>query len=187
PHAQQPSYHTMTLVVRAETWAASLASAVRREVSQMDRGAPLYQVRTLARVVDASVAQPRLRATLLALFAGLALVLASVGVYGVVGYLVAQRTREIGVRLALGGRGSEVLRMIVVQGMRPVAIGIVIGCTAALGLGRILASMLFDIQAVDLATFSAAVSVLAAAALMATILPARRALRIDPMKALRDE
>jgi putative ABC transport system permease protein len=187
PHTQQPSYHTMTLVVRATGESAPLTSAIRRELSQVDAAIPLYQVRTLSRVLAASVSQPRLRAGLLTLFAGLALLLASVGVYGVVGYLVSQRTREIGVRLALGARAAEVMRMIVAQGMRPVIIGMAAGCGAALALSRMLASMLFGIDATDMWTFAAASTILAAAALMATVLPARHALRVDPMTALRSD
>ncbi len=187
PHAQQPSYHTMTLVVRAGTEPASLTSAVRRELAEMDSEVPLYQARTLARLMDAAVAEPRLRATLLALFAGLASVLASVGVYGVVAYLVGQRSREIGVRLALGAARADILRLLMVQGLRPVVAGLALGLAGALGLSRLLQAMLFGVSAADLLTYTTSAGVLLTTAVAATLLPARRALRVDPALTLRSE
>ena len=185
PHTQQPSYHTMRLVVRADADAAALTRSVRAELNQMDSEVPLSQVATLSSALDSSVAGPRLRATLLGLFAMLAMALAAIGVYGVVSYLVGQRTQEIGVRRALGARAIDVMGMLVREAMRPVAIGIAAGVAGAFGLTRALSSMLFGISSTDALTYVVACSVLAIAALVASIVPARRALRVDPITAVR--
>ena len=187
PHTQQPSYHTMRLVVRADADAdaAALTRSVRAELNQMDREVPLSQVATLSSTLEQSVAGPRLRATLLGLFAILAMALAAIGVYGVVSYLVGQRTQEIGVRRALGARAIDVMGMLVREAMRPVMIGIAVGMAAAFGLTRALSSMLFGISSTDPVTYVVACSVLAFAALVASIVPARRAFRVDPITAVR--
>ena len=185
PHTQQPSYHTMRLVIRADGDAGALTSAVRAALNQMDREVPLSQVATLATTLDKTVAQPRMRATLLALFAGLALVLAAIGVYGVVAYLVGQRTQEIGVRRALGAQARDVVLMLVRESMRPVMLGIAIGVAGAFASSRIISTMLFGVAATDAGTYAAACVALAMAALLASILPARRALRVDPISAVR--
>jgi len=185
PHTQQPSYHTMRLVVRADADAAALTRSVRAELNQMDSEVPLSQVSTLSSALDNSVAEPRLRATLLVLFAMLAMALAAIGVYGVVSYLVGQRTQEIGVRRALGARASDVMGMLVREAMRPVMIGIAAGVIGAFGLTRALSSMLFGISPTDALTYVVACSVLAITALLASVVPARRALRVDPITAVR--
>jgi putative ABC transport system permease protein len=185
PHTQQPSYHTMRLVVRADADAAALARSVRAELTQMDSEVPLSQVAALSTALDQSVARPRLRAALLGLFALLALALAAIGVYGVVSYLVGQRTQEIGVRRALGARAVDVMGMLVREAMRPVAIGIAVGVAGAFGLTRALSAMLFGISPTDAITYVVACSVLALAALLASVVPARRALRVDPITAVR--
>ena len=187
PHTQQPSYHTMRLVIRAPADAAALTGQVRDALNQMDREVPLSQVATLSTSLDKSVAQPRMRATLLGLFAGLAMALAAIGVYGVVAYLVGQRTQEIGVRRALGARAQDVVAMLVRESMRPVVAGIVIGVLGAFALSRALAAMLFQVSATDATTYAMACGVLTVAALLASILPARRALRIDPITAVRGQ
>jgi putative ABC transport system permease protein len=187
PHTQQPSYHTMRVVVRTSTDAASLTRQVRSELSQMDREVPLSQVSTLVRALDATVAAPRMRAMLLTVFAALAMILAAIGVYGVVAYIVGQRTQEIGVRRALGARAGNVLLMLLREALRPVAAGIVLGALGALALSRVLSTMLFGVSAVDLPTYAAACGLLALSALAATIVPARRALSVDPIKAVRGE
>ena len=187
PHTQQPSYHTMRLVVRSSMAPASLTPQVRAELARMDREVPLSQVAMLTASLDKSVAEPRMRATLLGLFATLAMLLAAIGVYGVVAYLVGQRTQEIGVRRALGAQGGEVVSLLVRESMRPVMIGIVVGLFGAIALSRALAAMLFQVSTADVATYAVACGVLATAALLASIIPARRALAIDPITAVRGQ
>jgi putative ABC transport system permease protein len=185
PHTQQPSYHTMRLVVRADGDPAALTRMVREELSQLDRDVPLSQVTTLSRALDATVAAPRMRANLLGLFAALAMALAAIGVYGVVAYMVGQRTQEIGVRRALGAKAGDVLAMLLREAMRPVGIGIAIGVAGAMAMTRLLAAMLFEISTTDVMTYVVACAVLAFAALLASIVPARKALRVDPITAVR--
>jgi putative ABC transport system permease protein len=187
PHTQQPSYHTMRVVVRADAEPAALTRMVREQLSQMDREVPLSQVTTLASALDATVAAPRMRANLLGLFAALAMILAAIGVYGVVAYMVGQRTQEIGVRRALGAKAADVIMMLLREALRPVAIGIVIGLAGAFAMTRLLAAMLFEVSATDAATYVGACAVLAVAALLASIVPARRALSVDPITAVRGQ
>jgi putative ABC transport system permease protein len=184
PHSQQPSYHTMTLLVRASRDPGALTSSIRRELAAMDARVPVYAVRTLETVLDTAVAAPRYRTVLLGAFASVALLLALVGVYGVVRYAVSQRTHEIGVRMALGARRSDVLRLIVRQGMLPVVAGALLGLAGAAALSRLLRGMLFGVSPTDLTTFVAAGVLLTGAALAATLLPAVRAARVDPIRAL---
>ena len=187
PHAQQPSYHTMTLVVRAAGDVAALPASVRAALRQMDAGVPLYQVRTLEQVVSRAVAEPRLRAGLLALFALVAALLATLGVYGVVSYLVAQRTHEIGVRLSLGATAADIIRLVMGEGLQPVVMGLAAGLAGAWGLARILAAWLPGSGGADAVAYLAAVALLGGAAVVATVLPAARALRVDAVTALRGE
>jgi putative ABC transport system permease protein len=187
PHTQQPSYHTMRLVIRAQADAAALAGQVRDALNQMDREVPLSQVATLSTSLDKSVAEPRMRATLLGLFAGLAMALAAIGVYGVVAYLVGQRTQEIGVRRALGAQAGDVVPMLVRESMRPVMLGIGIGLLGAFALSRALAAMLFQVSSTDVTTYAMACGALALAALLASVIPARRALGVDPISAVRGQ
>ena len=187
PHTQQPSYHTMRLVIRAQADAAALTGQVRDALNQMDREVPLSQVATLSTSLDKSVAEPRMRATLLGLFAGLAMALAAIGVYGVVAYLVGQRTQEIGVRRALGAQARDVVAMLVRESMRPVLAGIGVGLLGAVALSRALAAMLFQVSSTDVTTYAIACGVLAIAALLASVVPARRALRVDPVSAVRGQ
>ena len=128
-----------------------------------------------------------MRANLLGLFAALAMALAAIGVYGVVAYMVGQRTQEIGVRRALGAKAGDVLAMLLREAMRPVGIGIVIGIAGAFAMTRLLAAMLFEISTTDVTTYVVACGVLAVAALLASIVPARRALRVDPITAVRGQ
>jgi putative ABC transport system permease protein len=187
PHTQQPSYHTMRLVIRAQADAAALTGQVRDALNQMDREVPLSQVATLSTSLDKSVAEPRMRATLLGLFAGLAMALAAIGVYGVVAYLVGQRTQEIGVRRALGAQARDVMAMLVRESMRPVMAGIGIGLLGAVAVSRVLAAMLFQVSSTDVTTYAIACGVLAVAALLASVIPARRALGVDPISAVRGQ
>lgn len=184
PHAQQPSYHTMTLVVRSAGAAAVLPATVRAALGEMDPSVPLFQVRALDQVVSRAVATPRLRAILIGGFALLAALLAGLGVYGVMSFLVTQRTHEFGVRISLGATGSDLRKLVLRDGFRPVATGLAIGILGAWALGRTLGALLFGISPWDPASYAAAVLLLSAAALAATLLPARRAVRIDPVAAL---
>ena len=185
PHTQQPSYHTMRVVVRAAGEPALLARQVRSELTQMDSQVPLSQVQTMASALDATVAEPRMRATLLGLFAGLALALAAIGVYGVVAYLVGQRTQEIGVRRALGATAADVIGMLMREAMRPVMLGMAAGVAGAFAMTRALAAMLYGVSTTDVWTYAAACVALGVAALAASIIPARRALGVDPISAVR--
>jgi putative ABC transport system permease protein len=187
PHAQQPSYHTMTMVVRSAGAGTDLPAAARGAVRELDPAVPLYQVRSLAQVLSRAVATPRLRAGLIGLFALLAALLASLGVYGVISYLVAERTHEFGVRISLGATARDLRRLVVVDGMRPVAAGVVLGLGAAWALGRALAAFLFGVTPADPLSYAAAVGLLSGAALAATLIPARRAVRVDPVTALAGE
>jgi predicted permease len=187
PQAQQPSYHTMALVVRTSADPAALTASIRRELAAMDRAVPLYRVRTIDALVRSVTAEPRMRAWLLALFAGVALLLAAVGVYGVVGYLVGQRTQEIAVRLALGAPRRTVLTLMLWEGMRPIALGLVAGLAASLAATRLVSNMLFQTSPTDAVTYAAVIAILTATACAAVLIPARRAARIEPATALRAE
>jgi putative ABC transport system permease protein len=175
----------MVLYVRTSGDPAALAGAVRREVQSLEPNLALPDLRTLEETVASSLYAPRMGALLLAGFAALALVLAAVGVYGVTSFGVAQRTREIGVRMALGARSPDVLRLIVKDGMRLVAIGVVLGLALAAAAGRSLESFLYGVQGRDGLTFVVVSVVLATVALAACLVPARRATRMDPLAALR--
>lgn len=184
PHAQQPSYHTMTLVVRSAGTGTDSLPAIRAAVRNMDPSVPLYQVRSLDQILSRAVATPRLRAGLIGLFALLAALLASLGVYGVISYVVSERTHEFGVRVSLGATARDVRRLVIADGMRPVAVGTLVGLFAAWALGQTLGAFLFGVTPADPLTYAAAVCVLLAAALAATLAPARRAVRVDPVTAL---
>jgi putative ABC transport system permease protein len=187
PQAQQPSFHTMTLVLRGAVDPASLTSSVRAEVAALDPDVPLFQIRTLDAMLDRSVAQPRLRTWLLGLFSAVALGLALIGIYGVIGYLVGQRTQEIGIRMALGAETRDVVQMLLWQAMRPVVVGVGVGLAIALALSRLVATLLYGIAASDPLTYAAVAALLAFTAMLATLVPALRATRIDPSTALRAE
>jgi putative ABC transport system permease protein len=183
PHGQQPSYHTMTLVVRTAGPIEGLAAAARAELRALDQSVPLYQVRSIDAVVARAVARPRIRALLVGLFAALACLLASLGVYGVVSYLVTERMHEIGIRMSLGATAGAVLGLVIGDGLRPVIAGVVVGLAGAFALGRAVEAMLFGISSRDPLTYAAAVVLLVGAALLAMVVPARRALRggVDSM------
>jgi putative ABC transport system permease protein len=187
PQAQQPSYHTMALAIRASADPAALTASIRRELAAMDRTVPLYHVRTLDALVRNATAAPRMRAWLLGLFAFVAVVLASVGVYGVVGYLVGQRTQEIAVRLALGARQRSVLTLMLWEGLRPITCGLAAGLMASLAATRLVSDMLFQTSPTDAATYATVIVLLFAVACAAVLIPARRAARVEPMAALRAE
>ena len=175
------------LVVRTSSDPLALASAVRGEVAAVDREQPISAVRAMEEVVSGSVAQQRFRTLLLAAFACVALLLAGVGIYGVIAYSVTHRTHEIGVRMALGAGVADILKMVIGQGMALALAGVALGLLAALALTRVLSSLLFGVTATDAATFAAVSFLIAAVAFLACLLPARRATKVDPMVALRYE
>jgi predicted permease len=192
PHAQFPRFgrgpmRTLTLVVRTGGDPALLAAPVRRALRAVDPDLAASDIRTLQQVVDRSVAQPRFTMLLLLAFGGGALLLAAVGVYGVISYAVAQRTREMGIRRALGAQRVDVVRLIVGQGLRLAAIGVAIGVAAALAASRVLGTLLFGVRATDPLTFAAIPFLLLTVAFLASAIPALRALRTDPTTALRAE
>ncbi len=186
PFRQEPQTD-MYLILRSAVDPASLTSSVRAAVAAIDKDQPVFSVITMPQLVDNSVSTPHLTLVLLGLFSGLALVLATIGIYGVISYSVQQRTHEIGIRMALGAQRSNVLRLVVGQGVRLAAVGIVIGIAAALGLMRLITSLLFGVSANDPLTFTAAALVLLFVAIAACYIPARRAVAVDPMNALRYE
>ncbi|HWN11670.1 MAG TPA: ABC transporter permease [Pyrinomonadaceae bacterium] len=181
------SWSRMGFVIKARADAAGLTSAVRRELAAIDPGQPVYAVQPLDKLLQSSVAQRRFIMLLLLALSGIALTLAVIGIYGVLSFSVTERTQEIGIRMALGARAGDVLRLVLNQGMRVALIGIVIGLGGAFALTRLLASMLFEVSPTDLRTFSAVAVLLAAVALCACFIPARRATKVDPLVALRNE
>ncbi len=186
PLAQSPLL-TMFVVVRTANDPRTMVQAVRRQVASFDKNAPIYHVKTLDQYFAQSLTLPRLITFLLSGFAGLALILACLGVYGVVSYITVQRTREIGIRMALGSGKRDVLRMIVGEGLRPAIIGIAIGVILTLKLTRLLSSLLYGVTATDPLTFVAVSVILIGVSLLACYIPARRAANIDPMLSLRHE
>ncbi|HEV2687879.1 MAG TPA: ABC transporter permease [Bryobacteraceae bacterium] len=188
PAAQRGnSISGMTLVIGTNVEATSVTRAVESAIRMVDPAQPVFGVKTMERVVTDSLSNQRLYAWLLGVFAGLALILASAGIYGVMSYLVTQRTREFGVRMALGASTRDVLRMVLRQALALIAAGVAIGLGGAFAVTRVLSNFLFGVKAIDLPTFAGVSVVLIAVALLATYLPALRATRVDPMVALRYE
>jgi predicted permease len=177
----------MQLAVRTQSQPASLVSAVTGAIHSIDRDQPVTDVMTMDDVVDTSLSQRRFSMLLLGAFAVLALLLAAVGIYSVLAFAVRRRVREIGIRVALGAEVKDILRLIVTEGMKPALIGLLLGVAGALALGKILASFIYGIAAYDPLTFAAVAMLLAAVALLASIIPAYRAARIEPTRALREE
>ncbi|WP_224242588.1 ABC transporter permease [Hyalangium gracile] len=175
------------LVVRTRQAPESLLATLQAELRAVDRDLPLYDVAPMEAVVDGSVAQRRFSMVLLMIFAGVAVVLASLGIYGVIAYTVTQRTRELGIRMALGARQGDVLGLVVKHGMRLTLLGVGVGLLLALGLGRLLSALLYGVQAHDPLTFVGVAALLAGVALLASWLPARRAAKVDPALTLRAE
>jgi len=175
------------LVVRSGLPAASLSGTLRQQVRDLDPDVVVSQPSTLEQVMSDSVAQPRFRTALLGLFAAIALVLAAIGIYGVIAYAVAQRTHEIGIRMALGARRMDVLRLVTIRGLQLTLAGLAIGMAAAMALTRLLKSLLFGVRPSDPLTFLGMATLLCTVALLACAEPARRAMRVDPMVALRYE
>ncbi len=178
---------TMYLAVRADRDPASLIGAIRRQTQELDKEQPVAQIATMEERMERSLRQARFNTLLLTIFAGVALALAVVGIYGVMSYLVTERTREIGVRIALGAQHRDVLALVVKRGMVLASGGALIGLGASLALTRFMTGLLYGVPATDPMTFAAVAAVLIAAALLACYLPARRAAKVDPMIALRSE
>jgi putative ABC transport system permease protein len=186
PFQQNPGLN-LTLVTRTRSDPKAFVGAVRREVSALDKDLPVSNIKFMDEIVGKSVAQPRVYALLLGIFAGLALILASIGIYGVMSYTVTQRTHEIGIRMALGARPGDVLKLIIMEGMLLGIGGIVIGLIVSFTLTRVLASQLYGVTATDPVTFAGISLLLLFVALIACCIPALRATKVDPMTAVRYE
>jgi putative ABC transport system permease protein len=186
PHAQD-SWNAMVLVARTSVDPASTASALRQQVWAIDKDQPVFDVKTMEEVRSISVALYSFSSVMLAIFAGVALVLAFVGIYGVMAFAVTQRTQEIGIRMALGARGTDVLKLVLKHGMSMALVGVGIGLASAWGLTRFLSKLLVGVSTTDLFTFALVTFTLLSAALLACYLPARRATKVDPLVALRYE
>ena len=186
PHTQSGT-RALYVTVRTEADPAALAASVKAQIRAIDPDLPVYRVRTMSAWVDQSLARPRFAMTLLTLFAGLALLLAALGIYGVMAFLVAQSTREIGIRVALGATERNILSLVLRQGMTIVISGAGVGLLLALALSRVIGSLLFGVAGADPLTFLGAAALLGAIALGATLVPARRAARTDPVESLRME
>jgi putative ABC transport system permease protein len=186
PHRQQPS-RGMFVVARTAADPTSLTSALRGAVAAMDKNLAVSNISDMEEITAQSIGQERFTLLLLSIFAALALLLSMAGIYGVMSYAVAQRTREIGVRMALGAEAGNVLRLVIGQGMLLALIGVGIGLAGSLALSRLMKTMLFGVSATDRLTFISVGALLALVALVACYVPARRASKVDPMIALRYE
>ena len=176
-----------TFVVRSSIDPETMIPTARQTVRAAGRDFLVSDETTLQDLVSSSMGDERFRTSLLAAFAGVAVFLAALGVYGVLAYFVSQRSRELGIRLALGAQPRELFSLVVAQGMRPVVAGAAIGLAAAIGVTRLMASLLFGVSALDPVSYVTTVAALVATGLFASALPALRATRVDPMVALRDE
>jgi len=193
PMAQAPPaswdwiQRSMDIVVRSTVEPGALTNSIRQAVLKVDATVPGYDIETMDQLIAGSLEQSRFNMFLMSVFAGVALLLAAVGIYGVLSYLVAQRTHEIGIRMALGAQRGDVLRLVIEQGMRLTLLGISLGLAGALSTFRMLTSLLFGIKATDFTTMTAVSCLLIAVAFWASYIPARRAAKLDPMVALRYE
>jgi putative ABC transport system permease protein len=177
----------VTFVVRTSVPSATLAQPVVAAIRAIDPEQPVVDIRTMVQVLVEKLTPQRFSALLLGVFAGVALLLAAVGIYSVLSYIVRRRSREIGIRRALGARTSDVLRLVIVEGMSPVLVGVAAGTTAALASARVMSTLVFGVSASDPLTLAAVGATLALVALMASLVPAYRALRLDPVNVLRAE
>ncbi|HET9527902.1 MAG TPA: FtsX-like permease family protein, partial [Pyrinomonadaceae bacterium] len=185
--ATQAPLHDMTLLVRTTTDPTSIVPALRQTVWSIDPNQPIANVSTMEQIVSESIGKPRLNMALMALFGALAMILAAVGIYGLLSYTVTQRTKEMGIRMALGAQVADVLGLVLKQGMVLALIGQAIGLAAAFALTRLIRGLLFGVTPTDVTTFVVVSAVLTTIALLACYLPARRATKVDPLKALRYE
>ena len=186
PARQYPANH-MNLLVKSAVSPAALISSIRRVVASIDKNQPIFGISTMDELRDSSVLGRRITLILLGAFSALALVLAAIGIYGVISYAVAQRTHEIGIRMALGAQHRDVLRMVLGQGGKIALIGTAIGLALAFGLTRLMSNLLFSVSASDPLTFAGVAGLLLVVAMLACYIPARRAMKVDPMVALRHE
>jgi putative ABC transport system permease protein len=186
PHAQMP-INSMNLVMRSTNDPSSLARSIQQAVQSLDKDIPVYRIITLDQYLGMAVAQPKFNALLLSLFGGLALALTAIGLYGVMAYSVAQRAQEIGIRVALGAQTGDVLKMVLRQGLKLTALGLLIGLAAAYALTRYMQSLLFGVKATDPLTFAAIALLLIAVAFVACWIPARRGTKVDPLIAIKYE
>src|SRR3954453_12211413 len=184
PFAQAPFWGA-NVVVRSGLSPPAVAAAIRRQVSALDDGLPVTDVATMPDILDASLATPRFRVLLLSLFAAMALVLAATGIFGVISYSVSRRTNEIGIRVALGASRTAILRMVLRETLMLTLVGLAVGIPSALAASRLVGHMLFDVSTYDPATLTAVAAGLAAVATLAGYVPARRAMRVNPIVALR--
>ena len=184
PHAQDSQWNFMGLVIRTAGDAAAFAPTLRREVQALDKDQPIYNVRTMDDVVMNSLGTRRVSMQLFTVFACAALLLAAIGIYGVMAYSVTQRTQEIGLRMALGAQKSDVLGLVIRQGMTLTVIGVIVGLAGAFALTRVIGNLLYGVTATDPATFVAIPLLLLFVALLACYLPARRAAKLNPVNAL---
>jgi putative ABC transport system permease protein len=175
------------VVVKSTLSLSSVVGTIRQEVREIDKDLPVTDIAILPDSIDASVAQPKFRTFLLGLFAAMALALAAIGIFGVISYSVSRRTNEIGIRVALGAQGTDILKQVLAEGTRLAAVGLTLGLGASIVVTRFLATLLFGVKPTDPLTFAAVAAVLAAVTLTACYLPARRATRVDPLVALRYE
>ena len=185
-HAQMGASN-VSVLVRLAPGAPDVLPAIRREVLALDQNVPLRRIEMLEETVDRQFGPARFYMLLLGVFAGVAVILAGIGLYGVIAYLVSQRTREIGIRIALGAKGRDVVRMVLSQGMKPAVVGIVLGVGGALWGSRVLQSLLYNVEPGDIATFAGVTALLFGIVILAILLPARKASRIPPVDALRME
>ena len=187
PESQIDYSRDLYLAVRTSVDPTSVTNSIRQQLAAIDRDMPIYNIATMDELLSHSVAQPRLNLTLLAAFASIALLLAAVGVYGVMAYAVTQRTHELGIRMALGATQVDVLKLVLFEGGRLAAIGLGVGLIASVALTRLMASLLFGVKPTDPVTFGLVAAVLAGVALIACYIPAHRATKVDPLVALRYE
>lgn len=186
PNTQWPD-DMVVLAIRSSSSPEKLVAVVRQQISAVDKGQPLYEVAAMGELLFTTLAPRRLTMMLICIFAGLAAVIAAVGIYGVISYAVTQRTQEIGIRMALGAQPGAIVRMVVAEGLRITAAGIALGLAGAMALGRLIESMLFDVKPLDSVTFVGVTVLLGAVALLAAYIPARRTAGVDPITALRYE
>jgi putative ABC transport system permease protein len=187
PYDQRPWATSVTVMVRASLDPLQLANAVRHEVWAVDKNVPVSDVQTMERVISGSVAEPRFHTLLLSIFSAAALMLAAVGIYGAMSYAVVRRTHEIGIRMALGAGRSEVLRMVIGRALTLAFVGVTAGLVMAIGLTRLMSGLLYGVHPDDPATFGGVALLLTAVSILASYIPARRGMGVEPTVALRHE